>query len=150
MGEQFHSALSAAAATAAKSLQSCPTLCVRLCATPQTTAHQAPPSLGFSRQEHWSGVPLPSLSTVYSGKIQCRIFQWVPVVTKSWSLPSRSLMEGGSVNSVNLITQISHSNGIIEAGMPVQRKHQFSCLWCRKDRKYYRKEVLTMGCEGRV
>ena len=28
---------------------------VRLCATPQTAAHQAPPSLGFSRQEHWSG-----------------------------------------------------------------------------------------------
>ena len=34
---------------------------VRLFATPETAAHQAPPSLGFSRQEHWSGVPLPSL-----------------------------------------------------------------------------------------
>ena len=33
---------------------------VRLCATPQTAAHQAPPSMGFSRQEYWSGVPLPS------------------------------------------------------------------------------------------
>ena len=30
---------------------------VRLCATPQTAAHQVPPSLGFSRQEHWSGLP---------------------------------------------------------------------------------------------
>ena len=30
--------------------------CVRLCATPQTAAHQIPPSLGFSRQEHWSGL----------------------------------------------------------------------------------------------
>ena len=30
---------------------------VRLCATPQTEAHQAPLSLGFSRQEHWSGCP---------------------------------------------------------------------------------------------
>ena len=29
--------------------------CVWLCVTPQTGAHQAPPSLGFSRQEHWSG-----------------------------------------------------------------------------------------------
>ena len=29
---------------------------VRLCATPQMAAHQAPPSLGFSRQEHWSGL----------------------------------------------------------------------------------------------
>ena len=33
---------------------------VRLLATPWTAAHQAPPSMGFSRQEHWSGVPLPS------------------------------------------------------------------------------------------
>ena len=92
-----------AAAAAAKSLQSCPTLCnpidgsppgssvpgilqartlewvaisfsnawkwkmkvkslsrVQPSATPWTTAYQAPPSRGFSRQEYWSGVPLPS------------------------------------------------------------------------------------------
>ena len=90
-------------AAAAKSLQSCPTLCdpidcsppgspvpgilqartlkwvaisfssawkwkvkvkslshVCLLATPGTAAHQAPPSMGFSRQEYWSGVPSPS------------------------------------------------------------------------------------------
>ena len=34
--------------------------CVRLCATPEMAAHQSPPSLGFSRQEHWSGLPFPS------------------------------------------------------------------------------------------
>ena len=34
--------------------------CVQLCTTPETAAHQAPPSLGFSRQEHWSGLPFPS------------------------------------------------------------------------------------------
>ena len=33
---------------------------VRLFATPWTAAYQAPPSTGFSRQEYWSGVPLPS------------------------------------------------------------------------------------------
>ena len=33
---------------------------VRLCATPETAAHQDPPSLGFSRQEYCSGLPLPS------------------------------------------------------------------------------------------
>ena len=43
------------AAAAAKSLQSCPTL-----RNSWTAAHQAPPSMGFSRQEYWSGVPLPS------------------------------------------------------------------------------------------
>ena len=89
---------------AAKSLQSCPTLCdpidgsppgspvpgilqartlewvaisfsnawkwkvkvkslsrIQLLATPWTAAYQAPPSMGFSRHEYWSGVPLPSL-----------------------------------------------------------------------------------------
>ena len=39
---------------AAKSLQSSPTL------RPEMAAHQAPPSLGFSKQEHWSGLPFPS------------------------------------------------------------------------------------------
>ena len=43
------------AAAAAKSLSR-----VWPCATPWTAAHQAPPSMGFSRQEYWSGVPLPS------------------------------------------------------------------------------------------
>ena len=45
----------AAAAAAAKSLQSCLTLC-----DPRGSSPQGPPSLGFSRQEHWSGVPFPS------------------------------------------------------------------------------------------
>ena len=34
--------------------------CVRLFATPWTAAYLAPPSMGFPRQEYWSGVPLPS------------------------------------------------------------------------------------------
>jgi len=33
---------------------------VRLCVTPWTAAYQASPSLGFSRQKHWSGLPFPS------------------------------------------------------------------------------------------
>ena len=34
--------------------------CVQLLATPWTVAYHAPPSLGFSRQEYWSGLPFPS------------------------------------------------------------------------------------------
>ena len=48
-------AAAAAAATAAKSLLSCLTLC-----DPEMAAHQAPPPLGLSRQEYWSGLPFPS------------------------------------------------------------------------------------------
>ena len=43
------------AAAAAKSLQSCPTLCDPIDGSPPGF-----PSLGFSRQEHWSGLPFPS------------------------------------------------------------------------------------------
>ena len=42
---------------------------VWLCATPQTAAHQAPPSLGFCRQEHWSGLPFPSPTYLAKSKI---------------------------------------------------------------------------------
>ena len=45
----------AAATAAAKSLQSCPTLCDPIDGNPQALL-----SLGFSRQEHWSGLPFPS------------------------------------------------------------------------------------------
>ena len=34
--------------------------CVRFFATPWTIAYQAPPTMGFSRQEYWSGLPFPS------------------------------------------------------------------------------------------
>ena len=38
---------------------------VRPSATPWSAAYQAPPSMGFSRQEYWSGVPLPSTICAY-------------------------------------------------------------------------------------
>ena len=44
-------------AAAAKSLQSCPTVCDPVDGSPPGS-----PSLGFSRQEHWSGLPFPSLT----------------------------------------------------------------------------------------
>ena len=49
--------------------QSCPTL-----ATPWTAAFQAPTSLEFSRQEYWSGVPLPSLvCCIHSRRYKCKL-----------------------------------------------------------------------------
>ena len=49
--------------------QSCPTL-----ATPWTAAYQVPPSMGFSRQEHWSGVPSPS---PYLRLVSCFSASWI-------------------------------------------------------------------------
>ena len=108
-----HLTFVAAAAAAAKPLQSCPTLCdpmdgsppgsavpgilqartpeqvaisfsnawkwkvkvkslshIWLLATPWTAAHQAPPSMGFSGQEYWSGLPLPSPCIAYMWNVR--------------------------------------------------------------------------------
>ena len=46
--------------------------CVRLFATPWTVAYQAPPSMGFSRQEYWSGLPFPSLGDLPNPGIEPR------------------------------------------------------------------------------
>ena len=43
---------------------------VRLFATPWTAAYQTPPSMGFSRQEYWSGVPFPSPTLVRMAMIK--------------------------------------------------------------------------------
>ena len=113
-----------AAAAAAKSLQSCPTLCdstdvwqptrfprppewvaisfssawkwkvkmkslsrVRLSATPWTAAYQAPPSMGFSRQEYWSEVPLPSPANNHSSlKKQKKTKTKLPILPTPWEM----------------------------------------------------------------
>ena len=64
--------------------------CVWLLETPWTVAHQAPPSMGFSRQEYWSGVPLPSpvLSAVNLQLQDC--FFPPSLEASSWNCASHS------------------------------------------------------------
>ena len=50
---------------------------VRLLSTPWTAAYQAPPSMGFSSQEYWSGVPSPDCT--FHGILQARILESVPI-----------------------------------------------------------------------
>ena len=61
---------------------------VRLLATPWTAAHQAPPSMGFSRQEYWSGVPLPSPTD--SLRIYIYTYTWNLNLDGLWD-PTRTL-----------------------------------------------------------
>ena len=51
---------------------------VRLFATPWTVAYQAPPSMGFSRQEYWSGLPFPSPRDLPNPGIEPGSPTWVP------------------------------------------------------------------------
>ena len=64
---------------------------VRLCATPQTAAHQAPPSLGFSRQEHWSGLPFSS--PMLESESESEVAQSCPTLSDPMdcSLPGSSI-----------------------------------------------------------
>ena len=67
---------------------------VRLCATPQTAAHQAPPSLGFSRQEHWSGLPFPS--PMHERKSESEVTQSCPILSDPMDCSS----PGSSVHGI--------------------------------------------------
>ena len=67
---------------------------VRLCATPQTAAQQAPPSLGFSRQEHWSGLPFPS--PVHESEK----WKWSRSVLSDSSDPMDCSLPGSSVHEI--------------------------------------------------
>ena len=64
--------------------------CVRLWATPQMAAHQAPPSLGFFRQEHWSGLPFPSPmheSEKWKGSRSVSVWLFVTPWTTAYQAP---------------------------------------------------------------
>ena len=68
---------------------------VWLLATPRTAAYQAPPSMGFSRQEYWSGVPLPY--PVYELQFICIPQTWLVLSThyifkNSYTMPSQIML----------------------------------------------------------
>ena len=70
---------------------------VRLFVTPWSAAYQAPPSMGFSRQEYWSGVPLPSPQSRLE---HYYLNFWERRVTKNHHPPSRSDYHDSSFHSI--------------------------------------------------
>ena len=67
---------------------------VRFSVTPQTAAHQAPPSLGFSRQEHWSGLPFPS--PMHESEYESEVAQSYPTLCD----PTDCSPPGSSVHGI--------------------------------------------------
>ena len=59
--------------------------CVWLCATPSTAAHQAPLSLGFSRQEHWSSWVAISFSNAWMWKVKVKSLSHVWLLATPWT-----------------------------------------------------------------
>ena len=70
---------------------------VRLLATPWTAAHQAPPSMGFSRQEHWSGLPLPSPSwtTREAQNLKVKVTKLCPTLETPWTVACQAPLPVG-------------------------------------------------------
>ena len=73
----------------AKSLQLCLTLC-----DPIDGSHQAPLSLGFSRQEHWSGLPFPS--PMHESEIESEVTQSCPTLSD----PMDCSLPGSTVHGI--------------------------------------------------
>ena len=67
---------------------------VRLCVTPEKAAHQAPPSLGLSRQEYWSGLPVPS--PMHESENQSEVAQLCPILCN----PMDCSLPGSSVHGI--------------------------------------------------
>ena len=70
---------------------------VRLFSTPWTAAHQAPPSMGFSRQEYWSGLPLPSLKFIV-GSIISELALAIPLGIYPQARKTKAKINGTSSN----------------------------------------------------
>ena len=64
---------------------------VQLCATPQTAAHQVPPSLGFSRQGYWNGLPFPS--PMHACMLSC--FSRVQLYATLWTAAHQAPLSTG-------------------------------------------------------
>ena len=127
---------------------------VRLCATPETAAHQAPLSLGFSRQEHWSGLPFPSPmresevaqscltrsdpmdcsppGSAVHGIFQARVLEWGAI---AWSSESQTPRTQGFSSLWNSLGSADLSNPIFQS-----RKYDHASL---------KMQPLAHGCPGK-
>ena len=88
---------------------------VWLVATPWTAAHQAPPSMGVSRQEYWSGLPLPSL-TEETGGLQS---MWSQRVGHDWATnthPHRPVLSSISYEAVTFYLKLDTLQSLTAKG----------------------------------
>ena len=82
-------------------------------ATPWTAAYQAPPSMGFSRQEYWSGLPLPSLKVSIGAWIYLWTFYFVPLICISVFVPVPYCFDDCGFVAEPEVKQVDSSSSIL-------------------------------------
>ena len=129
--------------------------CIWLCVTPKTAAHQASPSLGFSRQEHWSA--LPFLSPMHESEK----WKWSHLVVSDSRDPMDCSPPGSSVhglfqakvldwdaNSRRHMQAASYIKGITEqAGQARLVPHSLGCCFSNENHSSVSKRFHTWGSD---
>ena len=106
--------------------------CVRLFATPWTAAYQAPPSMGFSRQEYWSGVPLPSPKGCTIKEIKLVGWKWVLLGTQEVSNDEASGLSHQMAERTGIFIHQSPSViawGLLKIGVEFLRMFCLPSIW---------------------
>ena len=126
---------------------------VRFCATPKTTAHQAPPSLGFSRQEH--GVGCHFLLQWMKMKSESQVAQSCPTLCEPMdcSLPGSfvhgifqaRVLEWGAIALFGLISDNSQNLPVYFAVLPLHFCISLTCTNKRNMREQNVKAILTFS-----
>ena len=97
--------------------------CVQLFATPWTTAHQAPLSMGFSRQGYWSGVPLPCLEAFLEPKLVLKS-SWTGGKMWSGRAPCASTVRRSPVReNVGCLWPLRRGAGKLEGALSLHSIH---------------------------
>ena len=105
---------------------------VRLFATPWTAAYQAPPSMGFSRQEYWSGVPLPSPKGCTIKEIKLVGWKWVLLGTQEVSNDEASGLSHQMAERTGIFIHQSPSViawGLLKIGVEFLRMFCLPSIW---------------------
>ena len=112
---------------------------VQLFVTPQTVVYQVPPSMGFSRQEYWNGLPFPSphpvclKATIYNAfkgkKVMLKILQARPQQYVNRELPD---VQAGFIKGRGTRDQIANIRWIMEKAREFQKNIYFCFIDCAK------------------
>ena len=101
---------------------------VWLFAAPWTAVHQAPPSMGFSRQERWSGVPSPSLPSSAACCLSVTLSKWL-YLSDLWNEGDNTIISDGLLWGLKIVIYIKDLASCTECILCMLDLSPFSSYW---------------------